>query len=48
VGALFWVAQALPWLNDRFDGQTPPQDCSTIPPGNSLAPVSVGVTPITP
>ena len=48
VSALFWLAQALPWLNDRFAGQTPPQDCSTIPPGNSLAPVTLGVTPIAP
>ena len=47
-GALAWLAQALPWLNNRFAGQAAPQDCSTIPPGNSIAPVVLGVTPITP
>ncbi len=47
-GALVWLVQALPWLNDRFAGKPAPQDCSTIPPGNSLAPVVLGVTPITP
>ncbi len=48
VGALVWLVQALPWLSDRFAGQPAPQDCSTIGPGNSLAPVVLGVTPITP
>ncbi len=46
--ALAWLAQALPWLNNRFAGQPAPQDCSTIPPGNSIAPVVLGVSPITP
>ena len=46
--ALVWLVQALPWLNNRFAGQPAPQDCSTIGPGNSLAPVVLGVTPITP
>ena len=43
-----WLVQALPWLNNRFAGQPAPQDCSTIAPGNSIAPVVLGVTPITP
>jgi len=48
LGAVAWLAQALPWLNSRFAGQPAPQDCSTIAPGNSLAPVALGVTPIMP
>ena len=46
--ALLWVAQALPWLNNRFSGQSAPQDCASIPAGNSLASVVLGVSPITP
>ena len=46
--AAAWVLQALPWLNNRFAGQAAPQDCSTIAPGNSIAPVVLGVSPITP
>ena len=48
VSAAAWLVQALPWLNNRFAGQPAPQDCSSIPPGNSIAPVVLGVTPITP
>lgn len=48
VSAASWLVQALPWLNNRFAGKAAPQDCSTIAPGNSLAPVVLGVTPITP
>jgi hypothetical protein len=36
-----WLAETLPWLTTRFAGTTAPQDCSTIAPGNSLAPVTL-------
>jgi hypothetical protein len=34
-----WAPAALAWLNSRFAGSQAPNDCSQIPPGNSLAPV---------
>jgi hypothetical protein len=34
-----WAPAALAWLNGRFAGGQAPNDCSQIPPGNSLAPV---------
>jgi hypothetical protein len=34
-----WAAAALPWLRDRFNGVPATQNCSSIAPGNSLAPV---------
>ncbi len=34
-----WSPTALTWLNSRFAGSQAPNDCSQIPPGNSLAPV---------
>ena len=34
-----WAPAALTWLNNRFAGSQAPNDCSQIPPGNSLAPV---------
>jgi hypothetical protein len=34
-----WAPAALAWLNGRFAGGRAPNDCSQIPPGNSLAPV---------
>jgi Secretory lipase len=34
-----WAPAALSWLNGRFAGGQAPNDCSQIPPGNSLAPV---------
>ncbi len=37
-----WLAETLPWLTARFAGAAAPQDCSTIAPGNSLAPVTLG------
>jgi Secretory lipase len=37
-----WLAETLPWLTARFSGAAAPQDCSTIAPGNSLAPVTPG------
>ena len=36
-----WSAAALPWIAARFAGTPAPQDCATIAPGNSLAPVTV-------
>lgn len=36
-----WLAETLPWLTTRFAGTAAPQDCSTIAPGNSLAPVTL-------
>ncbi len=40
--ALVWIVDALPWLDNRFAGRPPPQDCAQIAPGNSLAPISQG------
>lgn len=37
-----WLAETLPWLTARFAGTAAPQDCSTIAPGNSLAPATLG------
>jgi len=37
-----WLAATLPWLTARFAGVAAPQDCATIAPGNSLAPVTQG------
>jgi hypothetical protein len=37
-----WLAETLPWLTARFAGTPAPQDCATIAPGNSLAPVTPG------
>jgi hypothetical protein len=34
-----WTLAALTWLGSRFAGGQPPNDCSQIAPGNSLAPV---------
>jgi hypothetical protein len=34
-----WTLAALTWLDSRFAGGQPPNDCSQIAPGNSLAPV---------
>lgn len=36
-GALM-LAQAAPWLSERFNGKTAPSNCDSIAPGNSLAP----------
>jgi len=35
--AVAWLPAATAWLDGRFAGQTPPQDCAQIAPGNSLA-----------
>jgi hypothetical protein len=37
-----WLTETLPWLTTRFAGTPAPQDCATIAPGNSLAPVKLG------
>jgi hypothetical protein len=31
-----WQASALPWLEARFAGKSPPQDCSEIPADNPI------------
>jgi hypothetical protein len=36
-----WLVEATGWLFNRYVGFSPPQDCGSIPPGNSLAPLSV-------
>ncbi len=37
--AVPWLASAMAWLNDRFAGETAPQNCSAIAPGNPLTPI---------
>ena len=39
--ALPWLAQTIPWIDERFAGDAPPQDCATIAPGNPLTPLPV-------
>ena len=34
-----WLLKATDWIGDRFAGQPAPQNCSSIPPGNSLDPI---------
>jgi hypothetical protein len=34
-----WIASAIPWLAERFAGKAASQNCSSIAPGNSLAPI---------
>ena len=36
--AVPWITAAIPWLETRFAGQAPPQNCASIPPGNPLTP----------
>jgi hypothetical protein len=36
---LIWMVDATTWLMNRFAGQPAPQDCASIAPGNSLAPI---------
>jgi hypothetical protein len=38
--AVPWIATAVPWLEARFAGKPAPQDCASIAPGNSLAPIA--------
>jgi hypothetical protein len=35
----FWLVKAIDWIMDRFAGEPAPQNCSSIPPGNSLDPI---------
>jgi hypothetical protein len=34
-----WLAETVSWIADRFAGRNAPQNCRSIAPGNSLAPV---------
>lgn len=38
--AVPWIAEAMTWMNNRFLGLPAPQNCSSIAPGNSLAPIA--------
>jgi hypothetical protein len=38
-GAGPWLAEALPWLTERFAGLAAPQNCEEIAPGNPLTPM---------
>ena len=40
-GALAWLPETAAWLAGRFAGQSAPQDCDEIKPGNSLSPIKV-------
>ncbi|MBV9091973.1 MAG: triacylglycerol lipase [Mycobacteriaceae bacterium] len=36
-----WLPNSIAWIIDRFAGRPAPQNCSSIAPGNSLAPIAV-------
>jgi hypothetical protein len=36
-----WLLNSGGWIRDRFAGKPAPQNCSSIPPGNSLDPIPV-------
>lgn len=38
--AVPWIAEAMTWMNSRFLGLPAPSNCSSIEPGNSLAPIA--------
>ncbi|HKZ12300.1 MAG TPA: lipase family protein [Solirubrobacterales bacterium] len=38
--AVPWIAEAMAWMNNRFLGFPAPSNCSSIEPGNSLAPIA--------
>jgi hypothetical protein len=38
--AVPWIAEAMTWMNNRFLGLPAPQNCASIAPGNSLAPIA--------
>ncbi len=40
LAAVPWLVEAYAWLGERLFGIPAPQDCSSIAPGNSLAPIS--------
>jgi hypothetical protein len=35
-----WVPAAIAWVQKRFAGKPAPNNCASIRPGNSLAPIS--------
>ena len=37
----FWLVTAIDWIIDRYAGEPAPQNCSSIPLGNSLNPIPV-------
>lgn len=37
--AVNWLPGAMTWINDRFAGKPAPENCASIAPGNSLAPL---------
>jgi hypothetical protein len=37
--AVRWLPEAAAWLTSRFIGFRAPQNCASIAPGNSLAPI---------
>jgi hypothetical protein len=39
ITAAVWVPEAALWLAGRFEGLPAPQNCASIPPGNSLDPI---------
>jgi hypothetical protein len=39
LAGLQFLPEAAAWLVSRFAGLPAPQDCASIPPGNSLAPI---------
>jgi hypothetical protein len=38
--AMPWIPEAMTWMNNRFLGLPAPQNCASIAPGNSLAPIA--------
>jgi hypothetical protein len=38
--AVPWITEAMTWMNNRFLGLPAPQNCASIAPGNSLAPIA--------
>ena len=40
-----WLPRSIAWINDRFAGDRPPQNCSEIKKGNKLDPIKVQPTP---
>jgi Secretory lipase len=36
-----WLPHSIAWIKQRFAGLPAPQNCSSIAPGNSLAPIPV-------
>lgn len=39
ITAVSWLPGATSWINDRFAGKPAPENCASIAPGNSLAPL---------